>query len=242
MALPLLSIRPGLVRRLGAIVMLAGGLAAPPALRADVVVLNASSDADLSDTTGGGTFTVIDRLDLATHGLYVTQFDNGPAPNFEDRAAILFSLASLPTNATITSLTLTFRETAFANAVGIVAVNGYASGGTIGLADATASANSLGSYDAIALSTGTHTVTLGTSFLQSLLGHSGFLGLRLQGTQYSVNTSLGSIEQSTSFTPPSLTVTFTPAVAPEPSSVALLGLGLPAALAWRRRSRRQRGG
>ncbi len=127
------------VHRAGATALLAIGLPllVPGALHAATITINASSDADLSDTTGNGTFTTINRQSPATFGLYVTQFI-GAAPNFEDRAAILFNLSALPTNATIQGLSFNFQETAYANAVGTVAVNGYASNGTITLADAKA--------------------------------------------------------------------------------------------------------
>jgi hypothetical protein len=198
----------------------------PGRLQAGLITLNASSNADLSDTTGNGTFTTVNRLDLATHGLYVTNFV-GSFPNFQDRAVILFNLAALPTNSQIQSLTFNFQETAFANAVGTVAVNGFSSNGTITLADATASGSQLGTYDAIGLGLGNHSVTLSPSFLQSILGSTPYLGIRLQGTQFSVNTSLGSIEQGAFFSAPTLTVSVTPAVAaPEPASLILLGLGL----------------
>jgi hypothetical protein len=175
--------------------------------------------------TGNGTFTTINRLDLASHGLYVTNFV-GSVPNFQDRAVILFNLATVPTNSRIQSLTFNFEETSFANNVGTIAVNGFSSNGTITLADATASGSQLGTYDVLSLGLGKHSVTLSPSFLQSILGTSPYLGIRLQGTQFAVNTSLGSIEQGAFYLAPTLTVNVAPAVAaPEPASLILLGLG-----------------
>jgi hypothetical protein len=209
----------------------------PETLRADTI--NASADADLSDTTGNGTFDTIDRLSLATHGLYITNFIGASTNPFEDRAVILFSLASIPANAQITGLSFNFDETGFANAVGTVAIDGYSSNGTISLADATAASSQLGTYDALSLGLGDHSVTLSTSYLQSLLaGGASYLGIRLEGTQYSVNTQLGSIEQATFFTPPTLTVTLQSV--PEPASIILLisGATLGAGLHLRRKPRR----
>ncbi len=76
---------------------------------------------------------------------------------------------------------------------------------------------------------------MSTAYLQSILGTTPDLGLRLQGTQYSVNTSLGSIELAPGTSPPTLTVTYTAASVPVPPSLLLFASGLSAVVYGSRR-------
>ena len=75
----------------------------------------------------------------------------------------------------------------------------------------------------------------------SLLGSTNFLGLRLQGNEVTVNTTIASLEQAQAdifSPPPTITVTFSTASVPEPSTLTLAGLGvlIGAGTWWRKRA------
>ncbi len=201
-----------------------------PAL-ADVVTVKGSLDANFSDPTGTGTFTT---QSTPTNGLDIRQFV-GSAPNFENRSVVLFSLPAgvIPANAMIQSVTFNFQANVVTGNVGrTVGLLGYTGGSNLTLADATAAATQLATYDNVALGLGNQSVGLGSAgvtLLRSLVGQNKTLGLRIQGTTYGTNTALSSIEQAnavpTAFNAPSITITFTPAAVPEPSVLALAGTG-----------------
>jgi hypothetical protein len=208
----------------------------PGAVRANTITIVGSVDATISDTNGDGIFDSTTAENPSTFGLVVRQFENfSSSISFEDRAVIEFSLAGIAPTDTITGLTFTFGESsATSNSGRIVGVYGFAGDGAISLADATAPATELASYDNWAIGLGAHTLTLDPSTLQSLLGHTSYFAIRLQGDQLSTNTSLNSLEENFG-TPPQITVT---TAAPLPSPLRLLaGLGILVACGqwWSRR-------
>ena len=91
----------------------------------------------------------MNRLDLATHGLYVDNFIG--TPQFRGPGGHPLQPGLPAGEFDDHRLTFNFYETSVANPVGTVAIDGYSSNGTISLADATAAGSQLGSYDAIAL-------------------------------------------------------------------------------------------
>ncbi len=99
---------------------------------------------------------------------------------------------------------------------------GFDTSGGVTLADATASASLLGSYDNVALGLFGHTISLSTSTFESLLSGSSTIGLRFQGDTETVNTAVDSLRGS--FPPqPTLVINYS---TPEPASIisALLAI------------------
>jgi hypothetical protein len=233
------------VHRFAALLALAlATLTAVPA-RADMVTILSNLDTNFFDPTGGGTFTTIDTN--PTNGLDIRDF-TGAAPNFEHRSAVHFSLQpSLPANAVITAVTFNFQAEVVTGNVGrTVGLYGYAGSNSLTLADATAAASQLATYDNVAIGLGKHSVDLGAggvSLLTTLVSQAKPLDLRLQGTTYGTNTLVDSIEMANNlpqfYTAPSITVTFRLAAVPEPSVMALAGMGALVVLAgsWHRRRR-----
>lgn len=216
---------------------------APLVTQGGVISRIGSVNATISDTNGDGTFDTTFDVNPVTFGLVVRQFQDAfpPTVDFEDRAAIEFDISAIPTNAAITALTLTFQIQSFTGNR-IVGVFGYSGDGVITVTDAVASGPQLATYDGAALGLGVHTIALGTTTLQSLIGHTNFFGLRLQGNDLFTNTSIASIEQHQFFgsTPPTITVTYTiPEPVPEPSSLLLASTGMLGTLACRRLRRRR---
>jgi hypothetical protein len=101
------------------------------------------------------------------------------------------------------------------------------------VADGTAPATTLQSYDPFALGLGPHTLSLGstaTTLVQSLIGGTDLLALRLQGLQ-NTNTQIYSKEGAATYNEqaPVLVVSYTTAAVPEPAPSVLIvvgGLGL----------------
>ncbi len=212
--------------------------------RANFVQIVGASDANLEDPGLTGNFTTINGLSPTAYGLVISRFANAGAATGESRSVIEFNLAGLGAGATVQSLTFNFQVASFVTpAASPIGIYGYAGSGTIGLADATTAATLLGTYEPASIGLNPGSITLSTATLQSLLGSSSFLAIRLQATTAYANTSLDSLEQSGSsagFSPPvSLAVNFTPALVPEPSSLVLMGgmasLGL-AFASFRRRA------
>jgi hypothetical protein len=183
--------------------------------KATTMVLSANSDGNLTGTT-------LNSDPPGSDGLVVNVFSS-------TQAVIDFKLSSIPTGASITSVSFSFDETAEANSNGLVSINGYGRTGSIGSADAGASATLYGTYSSVTLGLGNHSVALNSAAdtgVQSLLGTSQDLGIRLTEDASDTNTSLGSIEESPGFTAPTLSVSYS---VPEPVSlgvVGILGFGL----------------
>ena len=154
------------------------------------VTLNGTVDANLYDPTGTGDFTQIQTNPV---GRVIEDFVGYLILPFEKRAVIEFSTSSLPSNASIQSVTFNFETTSTANNEHLVGVLAYAGSGTITLADATAAASQVGTYEDTAVGSTTQ-VSLTSSDFQSLFDQqSGYFALRLQGLEQTVNTSIAGI-------------------------------------------------
>jgi hypothetical protein len=221
---------------------------APWKVRADVVTINPGVDANLTDPTGTGNFTLIDTN--PTGGLDIRDFA-GASPNFDHRSVIQYNLSpALPAGAVIQGVTFTFQsETVTSDTGRTVGVLGYGGSGSLTLADATAAATQLTSYDNFALGLGKHTIDLGpsgVSLVQSILSGGKILNLRLQGTTFGTNTVVDSLEMANAlpqfYSRPTIAVTFAPAAVPEPSVLTLSAvLATPfAAVGFRRLQKRSR--
>jgi len=218
-------------------------LAIPTMGRAGTIIINGSLDANFTDPTGTGTFTIVETP-TSTTNLDIRDFA-GAFPNFEHRSVVNFSLASLPTNAVVQDVTFNFQAVSVTSNTGrTVGLFGYAGSNSLTLADATAAATLLASYDNFALGLGNHSVDLGpagNTLLDSVAAQGKPLDLRIQGTTFGTNTALLSIEDAFLFGagPPSITVTFNAASSvPEPSSLVLAGMGALSALVCSLRRKR----
>ncbi len=205
-------------RWLAPAVLLAASLVLSGPGRISAGTIHTYADAVIEDPNGNGNFT---QFNSATNGLDIRDFATDPLKPFETRSVILFSLAGLTPSSSLSTLTFNFDEVGLANNVGTVAINAFSStSSTITTSDATVSTTNLGSYDAIALGLGSHTVSLSTSYVQSLISSGAtYLGIRLQGTQENINTQLGSLETNSFFAAP--TLTYSLQSVPEPSSLVL---------------------
>ena len=155
----------------------------------------------------------------------------------EVRGLLEFDISPIPSFATIESVALQFSILEVTSNTTEVAIYGYSGDGLLTVQDATRSATQVALYDPDALGLGVRTVNLDTGFFQSSLGTSDFLGLRLQGTAFPVNTSIAASESGL-VGAPQLLVGFTADTAtpiPEPSSLALLGIGVIGLLGYRLR-------
>jgi hypothetical protein len=181
-----------LVRSVMAALPLIGFLAVPA--RAGTLTVSAASDGNVLDDTGTGNFT---SVVTASNGLDIRNFA-GQTPNFEHRAIEYFASFTLPTNVTITGVTLNYGVASVLEDPGqVVNVLGYAGGSLITTSDATASATLLNSYHPWPQGLGSQTLDLGSagiSLIKSLSGSSSPLALRFQGVAFGVNTQLYSIE------------------------------------------------
>jgi hypothetical protein len=183
-----------------------GWLAVPA--RAGTLTVSAASDGNVLDDTGSGNFTQV--TSGSPFGLDIRNF-LGQAPNFEHRAIVYFASFTLPTNVTITRVTLNYEvASVLEDPNPVVNVYGYTGGSSITTADATASASLLNSYHPWPQGLNQQTLDLGSNGIalaQSLSGSSSPLALRFQGVAYGVNTQIYSIESAGPlFSPPSLTI------------------------------------
>jgi hypothetical protein len=175
--------------------------------KATSVTLNGSTEANITGSTVG-------TYNTGSYGLVVNVFDN-------TRSVIEFSPASIPAGATVDALTFNFYEAMYANSSCLVNLYGFADNGGISAADATATATLLGSYSAVSLGPGSHSLGLTTSALQSVVGTSQFFALRLQSGSSDTNTSIRSLAQGGTSVPqmvvtyhvaPPTTLSLTPTV------------------------------
>lgn len=204
---------------------------------AGTLTITGSLDANFADPTGTGTFT---SQSTPTNGLDIRYFV-GSYPSFDYLSVVNFNLANLPAGAIVTDVTFNFQAGSITSNTGrTVGLFGYAGSSTLSLSDATAAATELTSYDDYLLGLGTHSLDLGAagaSLLSSLGG--AYLDIRIQGTTYSTNTGISSIEEAASLpqydVAPSITVNFT--LVPEPSSFILASSGALIAVGCFRRGR-----
>jgi hypothetical protein len=183
------------------------------------------SDGYAESPTGNGTYSVLNTSGV---DLVIRQFTG----LFEDRGLANFNLSGLPANAVITSASLKFVTGAFTSNPGrIVDILGFNTSGGVTLADATASASALGSYNSFALGLGNQTVSLSAATLQSLFHNSSIVGLRLQGDAETVNTEISSRRFPGNQTP-ELVVNFTSTPEPATFTQALIFTALLGGCAW----------
>lgn len=156
--------------------------------------------------------------------------------SFEERVALEFALGALPSDATITSATLTLHAAAAPLPVPNFAdVHGYAGDGTITAADMTVS-NLLTGFTVIGA--GQIDIAIAPAFIQALLtADEDFAGFMLRNV--TVPTGVITLWDSTAgfpqFTP---TLALEYEVVPEPSTLLLLGTALTLGARYARRYRR----
>ena len=188
-------------------------LAASPA-HAITVTLPTVSEGTIVDDGSNGSFETVE--DGSGGGLSIRQFENLVA----ERVGLEYNVSSIPNDAVVTGARFTFSTVSFTSNTGrVVDVLGFAGNGSVTIADATAPAVPLGSYNSFTGGLGAQTVNLNIASLQALLAGD-FVGLRLQAGAETVNTQIGSSAFGGSIEPPRLVIDYT--VVPEPTSAALL--------------------
>jgi hypothetical protein len=179
---------------------------------AQAVTTTLSAGADMDFVAGSPAPT-----DASVYGLVANVF-------LSDQAVIDFPVTGIPSYAKIISVQMGFDETSYANALGVVNVFGDVREGVFTAADLTNLGSSFGSYDSITLGLGENSIDLGAKAvldIQGALASGQDLGVRLASGSSDTNTSIGSIEESPSFTAPTLVVTYS---VPEPASVGIFCL------------------
>ncbi len=195
-----------------------------------MITVYATSDRDGTDFPRGGAFEVLG--DETESGLSVTN-QLYVSPIAERRAALEFSLAALPSNATVSSATLALPITLLAgSSPPQIRVYGYMGDGAVALADMTHTSTLLaGPISTSGL--GTRLVDV-TPFLQDLIGNNaGFAGFLLTA-DLDLATTLNAVEFGSSNQPNALYrnrlniefETLSSSDVPEPASMTLLGSGL----------------
>lgn len=153
----------------------------------------------------------------------------------EVRGMFEFDIRPVPLLASVESVSFQFRTVSFTTNTTEVEIFGYAGDGLLTVEDATRPGTLLTTYDPNAV--GIQTVDLGPAFLQSLLGTSDSLGLRLQGALPPVNMNIAGFESGAASSP-QLIVEFSiapTAAVPEASSLSLLSIGMFVLFGWRLR-------
>lgn len=178
---------------------------------ADILVLAPAVDGTILDVTGDGVF---DSTNATATSMTVRNFPGSVI----DRAVMEFNISSIPTNATINSAVLTLTNIGIANAPLTIGFVGYSGDGNLTVSDGSIAGQTLLSVQYTTLST--LQIDLGTSFLQSRLGQTNFMGLRLQDAAASANIQFATSESSLTAQRPSLLVNFT--AVPEPTCLGLL--------------------
>ncbi|HYV38561.1 MAG TPA: Calx-beta domain-containing protein, partial [Gemmataceae bacterium] len=143
------------------------------------------------DYTGSGVFTVafVNNTNVSVR----RYFSPGTGQPYDDRGLFEYNLAAVAGQQT-GSVLLRVYENSFASASQQILVYGYAGDGAISTADGSSRGVLLGSFDPKG-GTGWRVVALDLAGVQSLLGASGFLGIRLVGT-FDGNTSISTSPNS----------------------------------------------
>ena len=164
-------------------------------------------------------------------------------PSFEARGVFEFDIQSIPPGASIESAMLNLDVTSFAQdgEPPFLEFYGYVGNGSADVEDPnnTAESQRIGTYSPIT-ALGPITVPLAPGYIESI-AHEAFLGIVMWQGADKASTSVSSLENPTSGTAAMLSITFSGAVVPEPSSLAALwGMAVAAAAIMHRRRKRGR--
>lgn len=215
-----MNTRRTLTRILLALAMLAGVTLGAPADAATLVIMPTDDDRGIDG--------------MLTGNFLCCQLDSGQAtvtlsPFFEERAALEFALAGLPSGATITAATLTVHVPAvpLPAAPNFADVHGYAGDGTITAADLIVS-NLVASFQVNVA--GPIDIALDPAFIQGLLtADADFAGFMLRNvTNPSGVFSIWTVDSLAPQYNPYITIDYTidHQLVPEPSSLLLVATAL----------------